>query len=83
MTDFAPHDQWLVGSDYTDYYFVAHEDMKKYLKGKGISDSKIFATGIPLSSKFLKNFNKEEIFKELHLKPEKKTILFFGGGEFG
>ncbi len=83
MTDFAPHDQWLVGSDFTDYYFVAHENMKKYLKRKGIPDSKIFATGIPLSSKFLKNFNKEKIFKELNLKPDKKTILFFGGGEFG
>lgn len=83
MTDFAPHDQWLVGSDYTDYYFVAHENMKKYLKRKGIADSKIFATGIPLSNKFLQNFNREKIFKELHLNPNKKTILFFGGGEFG
>ena len=25
MTDFAPHDQWLVGKDYVDYYFVSHE----------------------------------------------------------
>ena len=25
MTDFAPHDQWLVGSDFTDYFFVAHK----------------------------------------------------------
>ena len=83
MTDFAPHDQWLVGSDYTDYYFVAHENMKKYLKRKGIPDSKIFATGIPLSSRFLKKFNKEKIFEKLNLKPNKKTILFFGGGEFG
>lgn len=83
MTDFAPHDQWLVGSDDTDYYFVAHENMKKYLKRKDIPDSKVFATGIPLSNRFLKDFHKEEIFKELHLNPDKKTILFFGGGEFG
>ena len=83
MTDFAPHDQWLVGSDFTDYYFVAHENMKKYLKRKGIPDFKIFATGIPLSSKFLNTFNRKNIMKELHLNPNKKTILFFGGGEFG
>ena len=57
--------------------------MKKYLKRKGIPDSKVFATGIPLSSKFLETFDKENIFKELNLKPDKKTILFFGGGEFG
>ena len=28
MTDFAPHDQWLIGSDYIDYFFVAHKEMK-------------------------------------------------------
>ena len=83
MTDFAPHDQWLVGSDFTDYYFVAHENMKKYLKRKGISDSKIFVTGIPLSSRFLQRYNKEAILGELQLTSDKKTILFFGGGEFG
>ena len=83
MTDFAPHDQWLVGSDDTDYYFVAHENMKKYLLRKGIPNTKVFATGIPLSSRFLKEFNNDKIFKELNLKPDKKTILFFGGGEFG
>ena len=32
MTDFAPHDQWLVGSDFTDYFFVAHDKMKKYFQ---------------------------------------------------
>lgn len=83
MTDFAPHDQWLVGSDFTGYYFVAHDKMKKYLIKKGISKQKVFATGIPLSSRFLQPHDKEKILKELNLKPEKKTILFFGGGEFG
>ena len=53
------------------------------MKRKDIPDSKIFATGIPLSSKFLKDFHRDEIFKELNLIPDKKTILFFGGGEFG
>ena len=36
MTDFAPHDQWLVGNDFTDYYFVAHDRMRKYLISKNI-----------------------------------------------
>lgn len=83
MTDFAPHDQWLVGSDFTDLYFVAHEKMKEYLIKKGISENKIFATGIPLSNRFLKTYDREKIFSELNLNPDKKTILFFGGGEFG
>lgn len=83
MTDFSPHDQWLVGHEYTDYFFVAHYKMKEYLISKNISQSKIFATGIPISSRFLKKYNKEEILNEFGLKENTKTILFFGGGEFG
>lgn len=83
MTDFAPHDQWLVGSDFTDYYFVAHEKMKKYLIRKGIPEQHVYATGIPISSRFLEIYDKDYILNELHFSPKKKTILFFGGGEFG
>ena len=25
MTDFSPHDQWLVGHEFTDFFFVAHD----------------------------------------------------------
>lgn len=83
MTDFSPHDQWLVGHVYTDYFFVAHDKMKNYLISKNIPENKIFATGIPISSKFLKNYDKKEILDEFGLEESKKNILFFGGGEFG
>ena len=83
MTDFAPHDQWLVGSDFTDYYFVAHEKMRTYLIHKGIPEGRVFATGIPISSRFLEIYDKNYILNKLHFSPDKKTILFFGGGEFG
>ena len=83
MTDFAPHDQWLVGYEYTDYFFVAHNKMKDYLISKGISESKVFDTGIPISENFQKQYNKKEIFDKYNLDENKFTILFFGGGEFG
>ena len=83
MTDFAPHDQWLVGYEYTDYFFVAHNKMKDYLINKGISESKVFDTGIPISENFQKQYNKKEIFDKYNLDESKFTILFFGGGEFG
>ena len=83
MTDFAPHDQWLVGHEFTDYYFVAHNKMKNYLISKGISESKIFVTGIPISEAFKENYNKKEVFNKYNLDENKFTILFFGGGEFG
>jgi len=83
MTDFAPHNQWLIGKEYVDYFFVAHNGMKTALAHTGIPSEKIFATGIPLSNRFLMHFNKQEIMKEFHLSMDKKVILFFGGGEFG
>ena len=83
LTDFEPHDQWLVGKDYVDYFFVAHTQMKYDLIDRGIEESKVFDTGIPVSSRFLKEYDKQEVCKQLNLDPNKKTILFFGGGEFG
>lgn len=83
MTDFAPHDQWLVGKDYVDYFFVAHNKMKNYLVSVGIPEDKVFASGIPLSNRFLMHFDKAEIKKSFNLPLDKKVILFFGGGEFG
>lgn len=83
LTDFAPHGQWLVGSDYTDYFFVAHNKMKEYLISKNIPENKIFATGIPISNKFLETFNTSKILSSLGLKENLKTVLFFAGGKFG
>lgn len=83
MTDFAPHDQWLLYPEYVDYFFVAHSKMKQQLIQKGISANKIYATGIPLSNRFLKTYNKDDILKEFGLVKEKKIVLFFAGGEFG
>ena len=83
LTDFAPHDQWLIGHEYTDYFFVAHNKMKDTLVDYGIEESKIHATGIPLSNRFLLNFDRDAIKDQFDLDHSKKTILFFGGGEFG
>lgn len=83
MTDFAPHDQWLVGKDYVDHFFVAHNKMKNYLTSIGIPENKVVVSGIPLSNKFLMHYDKAEIKKSFNLDLNKKVILFFGGGEFG
>lgn len=80
LTDYAPHGQWLVHHEYIDYFFVAHSGMKSSLIEKGVDASKIFATGIPLSNKFLLNYNKEDILEEFGLLPDKMTVLFFAGG---
>lgn len=83
MTDFAPHDQWLVGHEYTDYFFVAHKGMQEALIEKGIDKKKIHVSGIPLSNRFLMHFDRKKLLEEFNLDKDKRTILFFGGGEFG
>ena len=84
LTDFAPHEQWLVGCKYGDFFFVSNDKMRDTLINDfGIHKSKVFSTGIPLSEKFQEKFNKEAVYNSFGLTPEKKVILFFGGGEFG
>ena len=83
LTDFKSHDQWLVGSDYTDLFFVANENMKQELIEKNINSEKIFVTGIPISDKFLQKYDKKEILDSLNFVENKKTIMFFAGGEYG
>lgn len=45
-TDFFIHTFW--GIRHIDYHFVAHANMKTYLLDKGVSEEKIFVTGIPV-----------------------------------
>lgn len=83
MTDYAVHKQWFMFPEFVDYLFVAHDGMKQELIKNGIEENKIYATGIPLSNRFLLNYNKEQILGELNLSIEKRTVLFFAGGELG
>ncbi len=83
LTDYASHEQWLIGHEYTDAFFVSNSIMKDELVNYGVASTKIHVTGIPLSDDFFKNFDKNQIFNEFHLDSSKPVILFFGGGEFG
>lgn len=83
LTDYAPHNQWLVKSEFIDYYFVAQQGMVDDLVSRGVNKDKIHVTGIPLSSRFLQTYNKQKILEDYGLTSDKNTILFFAGGEFG
>lgn len=83
LTDYAPHVQWLMYPEQVDYFFVAHDKMRLELIKHGIPENKVFATGIPLSNRFLAHYDKEKILSDFNLSTNKKTILFFAGGEYG
>lgn len=83
MTDFAMHEQWLIGHEYTEFFFVSNESMKEDIVKYGVASEKIHVTGIPMSSRFFEHFDHDEVCKLMELDTQKKVILFFGGGEFG
>lgn len=83
LTDFASHNQWIMGHDYTDYFFVSNEEMVEQLKNAGVAHYKIFNTGIPISDRFFREYNTNDIYSLLGLKSNKPLALFFGGGEYG
>jgi len=83
MTDFAMHKQWLIGHEYTEHFFVSNNAMKQDVVNFGVLESKVHATGIPMSNRFFENFDVSKVYDCFNLSPEKKVVLFFGGGEFG
>lgn len=83
LTDYKLHNQWLYLSEYIDFFFVSNSNMKREMRLTGIPENKIFVTGIPVSNRFLENFDKEETCKEFSLSADKHTVLLFAGGEYG
>lgn len=83
LTDFKYHEQWLVKHEYLDKIFVSNEKMKEDLITYGIEKDRLFATGLPISSKFSEKFDKEKVLNEFGLKSNLKTVLFFAGGKMG
>ncbi|MBP3255402.1 MAG: UDP-N-acetylglucosamine 2-epimerase [Clostridia bacterium] len=83
LTDFVPHEQWTVGHKFNDLFFVSNNSLKDALVKSGVESKKIHVTGIPVSKRFLQKYDKSEIFNNFGLIPDKKTVLFFGGGEYG
>ncbi len=83
MTDYASHKFWEIKHEFVNMYFVANDEMKFGLITNGIPESKIHVTGIPVDPAFIMEYNKEEIYNSFGLTPTKRTVLIFGGGQFG
>lgn len=83
ITDYASHRFWELKPECIDNYFVANSETKYKMGFNGIDLNKIHVTGIPVSPAFLKEYDKEKIYKEFGLDKTKKTVLIFGGGEYG
>ena len=83
LTDYHIHAQWLVKYQFIDYFFVSNDQMKVDMIAEGVKADKIYVTGIPVSERFSGKFDDYKTYEEFGLSPDRKTILFFAGGEFG
>jgi processive 1,2-diacylglycerol beta-glucosyltransferase len=83
LTDYAPHEIWFGSKDAVDLFFVAHERMRTEMVRRGIEADKIHVTGIPVSVRFHEDYPREALCETLGFSANKRTVLYFPGGEYG
>ncbi len=78
VTDFCLHQIWIYKN--TDMYFVAHDGMKKELIERGIEETRIAVTGIPINRIFSESYDKQSLLKKYGLTDSMPIVLIMGGG---
>ncbi len=63
-----------------DGYFVPHASIGETLCGQGVPQERIFATGIPVSSRFRAHIPKQTARQLLGLPPDRRLYLLMTGG---
>lgn len=76
-TDFGFHSLW--SNQDVNYYFVSNDYIKKSLVEHKISREKIIITGIPISSKFSKDIDRQKILNSFNFDVNAPTLLIIGG----
>ena len=77
ITDFGVHPLWISGG--TDMYIVASNFSKEQLILEGVQENSIKDFGIPIDTKFSKQYEKNTLCKRLDIEPDKFTILITTG----
>jgi processive 1,2-diacylglycerol beta-glucosyltransferase len=79
ITDFGVHSAWI--SPMTDLYVAASDFTKEQLMLHGIEEDRIRVWGIPVDSKFLKEYDRGALAKKLDI--ENKFTVLIVTGSFG
>lgn len=80
MTDYRLHKNWV--TPHSSRYYVATEDLKQEFKDIGVPQDIIKVTGIPISSQFEEDIDKDAWMHQNRLDPNRPTILM-SAGAFG
>lgn len=79
VTDFAVHGFWV--HENIDRYVIATDALRPSLTARGVRESSIFATGIPVRSEFAQDSEKHDALRErLDLPKDRNVVLLMGGG---
>jgi processive 1,2-diacylglycerol beta-glucosyltransferase len=78
ITDFDLHGMWIVPD--MAGYFVASDEIAFRAHARGLSDARIFVTGIPIMPAFAAPPPRTEAAAEIGIDPRATTILLMGGG---
>jgi processive 1,2-diacylglycerol beta-glucosyltransferase len=77
ITDLGVHPFWIAAG--TDFYVVASSLTKKLLLCEGVEENKIKEFGIPIDSKFIKDYPKDELRDRFNIDKNKFTVLIVTG----
>ncbi|PIQ82802.1 MAG: hypothetical protein COV76_01435 [Candidatus Omnitrophica bacterium CG11_big_fil_rev_8_21_14_0_20_64_10] len=78
ITDYMPHAVWIAPG--IDTYAVGSEEARQELIRRGVPESKILFTGIPIDPRFLRGTPKGEACARLGLESSRFTVLIGSGG---
>ncbi len=78
VTDFDVHAYWVQPS--VDMYFVAMEETRAVLIGRGVRADRIHVTGIPISQAFTRQLQRARARTKLGVTDEMPVVLVMGGG---
>lgn len=78
VTDLHPHALWIVPG--ADAYAVADEATRQALLARGVPETRIHVTGIPIDARFAALPSQEEARRHFGLASDRRLILVTGGG---
>lgn len=81
--DYGISPYWECIAKQTDYMFLTNDYMIKPFLDRGFDKSKLFVTGIPVSSAFEHLMSKQDAREKLNLDPNLFTLLVMKAGFFG
>ncbi len=78
LTDYYPHAFWVY--DYVDRYYVATRESQRNLMRRGLDESKILVTGIPIDPVYEQVLPREIAKEKLGLDRSVPAVLILNGG---